>query len=164
MSEFVKYQHVERYGTDATEGLLDGVVYVFYKLDGTNGSVWCEPKMSGRVLRAGSRNRILELDNDNAGFYNHIVEQDNIREFFGDHPTLRLYGEWLVPHSLKTYTDDAWRRFYVFDVVDTTNGEMLSYEAYKPILDRYKIDYIPPLCIFKNPTEEMLYKALDRCG
>ena len=39
MTEFVKYQHVERLGTDETEGILDGIVYVFYKIDGTNGSV-----------------------------------------------------------------------------------------------------------------------------
>jgi len=40
MSEgkFMKYQHVERYGTDEVEGIELGETYIFPKIDGTNGS------------------------------------------------------------------------------------------------------------------------------
>lgn len=38
--KFEKYQHVERLGTVAVEGILDGIVYVYPKLDGTNTSVY----------------------------------------------------------------------------------------------------------------------------
>ena len=71
---------------------------------------------------------------------------------------LYLYGERLVPHSLKAYRKDAWKRFYVFDV------ELLPYEAYKPLLEEFEIDYIPPLAIIKNPTEEDLYRLLQNSG
>ena len=37
---FTKYQHVERLGTTETDGILDGDVLVFPKIDGTNCSVW----------------------------------------------------------------------------------------------------------------------------
>ena len=159
MSEFVKYMHVERVNHLETEGLLDGVCYVFYKIDGTNASVWYD----GEALHCGSRNRELSLDNDNAGFMNWAVKNEKFYRLFMDYPKIRLYGEWLVPHSLKTYRDDAWRDFYVFDVLDE-NGEHVPYEDYKIIMDEYGINYIPPLAIIKNPNEETLIKCLEKTG
>lgn len=38
--EFKKYQHVERFGKKETQGIEKGTVYIFPKLDGTNGVVW----------------------------------------------------------------------------------------------------------------------------
>ena len=61
--EFKKYQHVERFGAIETNGIEYGMCYVFPKIDGTNSQLW----MDGG-LHAGSRNRELSLDNDNAGF------------------------------------------------------------------------------------------------
>lgn len=153
---FDKYQHVERFGTLATKGIEDGMCFVFPKIDGTNASLWFE----NNILYAGSRNRSLELDNDNAGFYNWAINQENIIEFFLLHPELRLFGEWLVPHTLTTYEDSAWKRFYVFDVM--VNDIYLTYEQYQPILELFKIDYIPPICKVKNPTYERLVNQLDK--
>ena len=50
----------------------------------------------------------------------------NIEAFLIEYPYLRLYGESLVPHSIKDYREDAWRKFYVFDVYDMENGKMPS--------------------------------------
>lgn len=155
---FLKYQHIERLGTTETNGIELGVCYVFPKIDGTNSQLWWDDG-----LKAGSRNRELSLDNDNAGFFNWAIQQENIINFFLDNPYLRLYGEWLVPHTLKTYREDAWRKFYVFDV-STLAGEtesLLPYEAYKPLLERYGIEFIKPLCSIINPTYEDLVKKLD---
>lgn len=159
MAEFLKYMHVERINHMETEGLLEGICHVFYKIDGTNASVWYD----GENLRCGSRNRELSLDNDNAGFMNWAVKSEKFYRLFMDYPKIRLYGEWLVPHSLKTYRDDAWRDFYVFDVLDE-NGEHVPYEDYKIIMDEYGINYIPPLAIIKNPNEETLIKCLEKTG
>ena len=63
--EFLKYQHVERFGTTETQGIENGMCYVFPKIDGTNSQLWWD-----NGLKAGSRNRELFIDNDNAGFYN----------------------------------------------------------------------------------------------
>ena len=65
--EFRKYQHIERFGTDEVDGIEFGKCYIFYKIDGTNGSVWLD---NDGNLKAGSRNRELTLENDNARFYN----------------------------------------------------------------------------------------------
>ena len=52
-----------------TDGIELGKVYVFPKIDGTNGSVWIDDG----IIKAGSRNRELTLDNDNAGFYLSLI-------------------------------------------------------------------------------------------
>lgn len=156
---FLKYPHLERFGTTETNGIDMGMCYLFPKIDGTNSQLWYEFPL----LKAGSRNRELELTNDNAGFYNWATTQENIFAFFDKYPTLRLYGEWLVPHTLKTYRADAWRKFYVFDVM-TENNEFVSYDLYKELLDEFNIEYIPPICKVENPTYERLVAQLEKNG
>lgn len=156
--EFLKYQHVERFGTTETQGIENGMCYVFPKIDGTNSQLW----MDNGVLFAGSRNRQLSMDNDNAGFFAWAFEQHNIHAFFAKYPNLRLYGEWLVPHTLRTYQKTAWNNFYVFDVIDGEN--YIPYEDYKVILDEFAIEYIPPICKVANPTYERLIDQLEKNG
>lgn len=153
--EFRKYQHVERFGSEETEGINNGLCYVFPKIDGTNAQLW----MDGGLC-AGSRKRELSEDSDNAGFYVWAQKQENILSFFQSYPHLRLYGEWLVPHTLRTYNDDAWNKFYVFDVMD--DDVYLPYEEYKLILEKFDIEYIPLLTKIENPTYEELVALLDK--
>lgn len=92
MKQFIKYQHVERFGTDETSGIENGMCYIFPKIDGTNGSIW----YSDGEMKAASRNRELTLDNDNQGFYNWaVLQMQTIGQFLLMHPDLRLFGEWL---------------------------------------------------------------------
>lgn len=154
--KFKKYQHVERIGTVETTGILDGMCYVFPKIDGTNSSVW----LDCHEIKAGSRNRELSFESDNAGFYKAIAEDNRIINFFTNNPNKRLFGEWLVPHSLKTYQDEAWKKFYVFDVM--FGDDYLQYDEYKILLDEYEIDYIPPIGKIENPSEEALYNFLEK--
>lgn len=158
MAEFNKYQHVERYGTSQVQGIDKGKCYIFPKLDGTNASVWFKDVNN---IGVGSRKRELSLDADNAGFFNEIIKDTNIKQFLYDRPHLRLYGEFLVPHSLKTYQEDAWRKFYIFDVVDTITGRYLAYDEYQPLLEQYGLTYIPCIAILEDPTLEELSKLLE---
>lgn len=152
---FIKYQHLERFGTIETEGIDRGMCYIFPKIDGTNSSLWWN-----RGLQAGSRNRHLTLENDNRGFYEWALEQSSFQDFFLEYPQLRLYGEWLIPHTLKTYQESAWRKFYVFDVIGESG--YLPYDEYSELLDKYDIEYIPPICKIENPTYERLISLLER--
>ena len=101
---FVKYQHLEKFGTTEVERIELGECYIFPKIDGTNSSVWIE---NGEV-KAGSRNRELSLEKDNAGFFEWVLKQENIKNFLLENPTLRLNRKKLVRHSLKTYRENAW--------------------------------------------------------
>jgi hypothetical protein len=166
MKQFKKYMHLERFGSTEVAQIELGECYVFPKIDGTNASVWFDD-----AIQAGSRTRQLSKESDNAGFYNWVLTQPNIAEYLRENPTHTLYGEWLVPHSLKTYRDDTWRKFYVFDVaIDKEATEVLHdtddtikylhYNDYKPLLEKHGIDYIPPISIIKNADYEQLVNQL----
>lgn len=158
MTEFTKYVHLERLGTTEVEGIEIGLTYVFPKLDGTNAQVWLE----GDTVMAGSRNRVLEASSDNAGFFAWVKEQKELKEYLQKYPHHTLYGEWLVPHSLKTYQDWAWRRFYIFDVLDRTTGAFLHYENYKGALAEGGLDYLAPLAQIRNGTLENFLTCLEK--
>lgn len=164
--EFKKYQHLERLGTTEVQNIEYGTCYVFPKIDGTNACLWWH-----NGLQAGSRNRHLTIDNDNAGFYQWALQQQNIIKYFEENPHHRLFGEWLVPHSLKTYKEKAWRNFYVFDVcIDRKPEEILHegdhtlnhlhYEDYKPLLEKHNINYIPPISILNNGVYDQFINQL----
>jgi hypothetical protein len=149
--------HLERFGTMEVEGIEVGETYVFPKLDGTNGSVWLSD--DGEVV-AGSRNRDLSKGDDNAGFFDWVKQQSNIAQYLLKNPDHILFGEWLVPHSLKTYREDAWRNFYVFDV--WRNGQYLHYDDYRDGLERHDISFLPPIAVVKNGNEISYQKCLDK--
>lgn len=165
---FRSYMHLERYGNEEVVGIELGELTIFPKLDGTNSSVWLEPNASGEGnLFAGSRTRQLSIEADNAGFLAYVSApgtpiEGKLRSFFRDNPTLRLYGEWLVPHTLKTYRDDAWRRFWIFDVFNDVTNQYLSYSEYKGLLDGCGLDYIPPLATIKNGDYEYFMHVLKQ--
>lgn len=121
-----------------------------------------EPMVACGSMR--SRNRELSLESDNAGFDAVIENDPSIKEYLSKHPDHRLYGEWLVPHSLKTYRDDAWRKFYIFDVcVDAEEGvEYLPYSAYKPMLEKFSLAYIPLLAEVRNGSYDQFVNLLEQ--
>ena len=166
--EFKKYQHIERFGTTEVQHIELGECFVFPKIDGTNASLWMG---KNGLIQAGSRKRHLSINSDNAGFYQWASEQENILQYLKENPTHRLFGEWLVPHALKTYRDTAWRKFYVFDVcVDKDESEIihdgdstmnyLPYNEYAPLLEQRGIDYILPICSITNANYEQLINQL----
>lgn len=165
--QFKQYQHVERLGSTEVQNIELGECYVFPKIDGTNASLW----YYNDSIQAGSRTRHLTLEADNAGFFAWALQQPNLLNYFKEFPTHRLFGEWLVPHSLKTYRQNAWRDFYVFDVcIDKQSDEIthdgdttvyyLHYEEYRKDLESFNISYIPALCKIKNGSYEQFVNQL----
>lgn len=159
--KFRKYQHIERFGTDEVQDIELGKCYLFPKIDGTNGSVW----MNENGIGCGSRRRELSLDADNQGFMAYILNDKRVIDYLRKHPTHRLFGEWLVPHSLKTYRKEAWRKFYIFDVTidrDEETVDYLTYETYSEFLNEFELDYIPPIAIVKNGSYEQFVDQLEK--
>lgn len=161
---FRRYDHVERLGHEKVEGIDVGEVYVFPKLDGTNASVWFEDGGEvGYYTVCGSRTRTLSSTSDNAGFWQwvHMNQAPLWKVFNEGGKDWTIYGEWLVPHTVKTYREDAWRKFYVFDVYDTAKGKYLHYTEWEPTIKAAGLDVIEPLCIFTNPTPEQLQREAE---
>lgn len=154
----IKYVHLERFGTDEVDGINLGRCHIFPKLDGTNASVWLE----GGAMCFGSRNRQITPDNDNQGFAAWAQSHAPLRALLDALPAgSRVYGEWLVPHSLKTYRDDAWRRFWVFDVL-TPEGQFMHYDEYSPLCAASGVDFIPCVMVSENPTYEVLQRETEK--
>ena len=174
---FRRYDHIERLGHEYVEGLTLGEVYVFPKIDGTNSSVWFESEEGlAPTVECGSRSRTLSPEADNAGFWDWAHRPENQHKLFeimsGGGQWWTIYGEWLVPHTIRTYSAEAWRRFYVFDVFCNDKGKYLHYDEYTPIIKAAGLDVIEPLCIILNPSDDQLqheaeantYLILDGAG
>ncbi len=167
MHEFRPYMHIERYGNDEVIGIELGELYVFPKLDGTNSSTWAIPTAAGGWgVGCGSRTRTLSADSDNAGFFAACQDLNGngfarrLLDFHIGNPHLRLYGEWLVPHTLTTYRDDTWNRFWVFDVFNDETDTYYDYNTYQPLLDQCGLDYMPPLAKIKGGDYEYFLHVL----
>ena len=159
--EYKSYQHIEKLGREECDGILNGTVTIQPKIDGTNSVVWLGD--DGNV-RAGSRKRELSLDNDNAGFMNQIIDDENIKSYLHKHPNHYVYGEYLVPHTIRTYDSDAWKKFYIFDVFELNDnyGRYLSYDEYVPLLEEFNLTYIPEIVRLENPSIEEVADCIKK--
>ena len=93
MSDFVRYQHVERIGLCGNEldGLLEGEVFVFPKIDGANHCVYFDKDL-GRVGIA-SRNQLLSMGYDTTKFWHFAVAHKGLENVVTEHPNWRIYGD-----------------------------------------------------------------------
>lgn len=157
MNQFKKYQHLERLYKKEVNGIDQGTCYIFSKLDGTNSQIW----MENGEIKAGSRNNILRLDKDNYGFYQYVLSnKDLYLPFFTILPNATLYGEFLKKHNISTYRNDAWDKFYVFDVM--LNDRYIEYDTYQLTLEKLGIPYIPLIAKvvdYKGDFSEFLPQA-----
>lgn len=162
---YKSYQHIEKLGTSETEGILKGEVHLSYKIDGSNGCIYL--KDNGE-LGFGSRKRELSITEDNMGFMASFVTDKSLyskfEEILKKNPNFIIYGEWLVPVTIKRYGKDAWRKFYVFDVFNNEDGTYLPFNTYKEMLDEYGLLYIPEIAVLNNPSEEDIKEYLDKTG
>lgn len=169
--EYKSYQHIEKLGSSEVEGILNGTCYLTYKIDGTNGCIYLSD--DEKELKFGSRKRELSLLNDNADFMMIISSSkgnpnstyDNIFAYLKKHPNYIIYGEWLVPHTIRRYNLDAWKKFYIFDVFDKETLSYINYDIWTNELKDYKgIDIIPLIEKIDNPSIDDLKALLNDTG
>lgn len=162
---YKSYQHIEKLGTSETEGILKGEVHLSYKIDGSNGCIYL--KDNGE-LGFGSRKRELSITEDNMGFMTSFVTDKSLyskfEEILKKNQNFIIYGEWLVPVTIKRYGKDAWKKFYVFDVFNNEDGTYLPFNNYKEMLDEYGLLYIPEIAVLNDPSEEDIKEYLDKTG
>ncbi len=162
MSFFRKYEKINRLGKEETDGILDGLCYIEEKIDGANLSVWIE---DGEI-HVGSRNN--DVTNNGTGF-NGAVEycrnHEGIKKLLSRHPELRLYGEWLVKHTVD-YKATAYKKFYLFDIFDHSKNEFFDTMSVRVFSDDYEIDAVPFLAKLEKPTLEqiMIYVGKSQFG
>ncbi len=135
---FKKYPKIHRLGKEEVEDILFGDCYIQEKIDGANTSIWIDKR---EEITCGSRNR--ELESGFNGFVDFVKSDDRIKKILKDNPTWRLYGEWLVKHSM-VYQEEAYRKFYLFDITEVKDGEETEEFKIVPevnrIAEKYKLD------------------------
>ena len=99
------------------------------------------------------------------GFVDYVQSHIGLVKLFRDHPTYRLYGEWLVKHTIP-YSETSYRKFYLFDIVEVKDGEEVE-EFFEPlsiyeIADEYGIDTPKSFGMFENPTLEELKELVGQ--
>lgn len=164
---FIKYPKIKHLGHEDVEGILSGEVVVEEKIDGANTSIWLEDD----EIKCGSRTRVLGDESFN-GFVEYVKAHEGICELFKIHPYARLYGEWLVRHTI-SYNETAYKKFYLFDVLSTpdefTEPEeevdeqeanrlivrqciFLDKESVRLLAHKFKLDTPHVFGVFKNPA------------
>lgn len=128
------YDKVSRIEKEECEDLTKGRVHIFEKIDGANASIWMNTEGD---LCASSRNKQV-LCGDKVldtfrGFVDHVLNKPTYRALLETRPTWRIFGEWLVKHTIN-YPEHR-NRFYVFDVYDFATDTYLPYEEYAWILE-----------------------------
>lgn len=166
VKEWTKYQHVERLGTPDVDGILDGEVFVFPKLDGANASVFWYDSVRDVVL--ASRNLIMTREADGLKMYPYLdrdrsypIYQQHLKEMAYHYPDLIFYGEWLAPHVIRDYRSESYYQYYLFDVWDTINQCYIPYDKYILIAQEYGVNYIPVLSVLDHPTIEQVEALVD---
>ena len=152
---FHSYGKIHRLGKDEVEGVLLGTVHVQEKLDGANTSIWLDEG----VLCMGSRTRMLG-DEEFNGFVPYVKDHEGINNLLANHPDYRLFGEWLVRHTI-SYKETAYKKFYLFDIRVEGEG-YLPAEKVREIALEYGIETVPLHGVFENPTLEFLMEFVGK--
>lgn len=167
MANYRSFIHVERLDKTKIDvnAFLNGKIYIFPKLDGTNAVAWAD---NDGNIHCGSRKREVSLDKDNANFMNWFMTDNStekLRAFLVDRPNLIIYFEWLAgvdgmkqTGAIKQYLDPgAW----IIGVFNIDTGHYINYDAYYSFLAGVynKIDH--PMVILDNPSYEDLTDILN---
>lgn len=106
----IKYPKIRRLGEEDNDGILMGTVHVQEKIDGANAQIWIEDG----DIKCGSRTQ--ELTGGFNGFVDYAKSHEGIRKYLEANPKHRLFGEWLVRHTI-AYNETVYKKFYLFDVM-----------------------------------------------
>lgn len=116
--KFRSYPKIHRLGKEETDDILLDPVTIQEKIDGANVSMWFD----GKKVKCGTRTRELPDDESFNGFVEAVKANKKLAKWLKNNPTVRLYGEWLVKHTI-TYPDTAYKKIYLYDVIDETKNE-----------------------------------------
>jgi len=149
--EFKSYNKIHALHKEECEGILNGTCHIQEKVDGANASIWNE---DGEI-HYGSRSRDLFKAQDNFnGFGDWVKAHEGVNKFLAIYPELRLYGEWLVRHTIG-YAELSYKKFYLFDIEDI-DGTMLSISDVNRIAEIYNIPTVELFAVLENPTIEQI--------
>lgn len=139
--EHKKFMNIQRIKPDIVSGFEVGdKIVIQEKIDGANAAIRYDAETDSIV--AQSRKHILNTSNNLRGFYewSQSLDKELVASGLGD--DIVLFGEWLVPHTVK-YPDEKYNQFYVYDAYNTKSEEYLPQCTVEAIADVLNLNYIP---------------------
>lgn len=113
----ISYPKILALHNESCEWMLQWNVFVQSKIDGANLSI----RLEDWQLSIWSRTQIVysngTLHKKFNNVQNVIPAHAGIMKLLKDHPTYRLYWEFLVKHTI-SYPDSAYNKFYMFDILE----------------------------------------------
>jgi len=150
MDTFKKYNKIFALHKSESAEILHGEVHVQEKIDGANASIW---KDKDGTIHCGSRNNDLTLKgNPFNGFVEYVKNHKGINNYLDIFPEQRLYGEWLVRHTIG-YDESSYGHFYLFDV-ENSDGDVAPIDTVDEIAQSYSIRAPHYHGLFTNITME----------
>lgn len=147
---YKKYDKILNKGFQLSDFVETGIE-VTEKLDGSNASFTYDA--DAKKVRVFSRNQELTENNNLNGFYQYV--QEFVKDFNDlQIATLRdytIFGEWLTKHTV-TYKDEAYNKFYAFDVFNKKSGYYVSH--------RLRLEVFSTLQL-KTPEEFMTFEPAE---
>lgn len=155
--EFKKYPKIHRLGAEENDEILIGRCYIQEKIDGSNTSIWLGDDW---YIRTGSRNNDI-TGGDFNGFNKYVHEHEGIMELLMKNPGYRLYGEWLVRHTVG-YSELAYKQWYLFDIWDELTQKFLDIDWVYELAGRHGIKTPKLFAVIQNPTFDELKEYVGK--
>lgn len=136
-----KFMDIQRIKENYAEGFHKGdYIVIQEKIDGANAAIRHDSETDSVV--AQSRKNILGLENNLRGFWewSQTLDKELVKFVLGDN--LVLFGEWLVPHSVK-YPEERYNHAYFYDVYDTSTETYFSQDEVTKVIAQLGLTYVP---------------------
>lgn len=147
---YKKYDKILNKGFQLSDFAETGVE-ITEKLDGSNASFTYDA--DAKKVRVFSRNQELTENNNLNGFYQYV--QEFVKDFndlqIATLSDYTIFGEWLTKHTV-TYKDEAYNKFYAFDVFNKNSGYYVS--------RRLRLEVFSTLQL-KTPEEFMIFEPAE---
>ena len=155
-----KFMDIERIKEGITGGFEVGdEIVIQEKIDGANAAIRYD--LETDTIVAQSRKNILNISNNLRGFYEWTQTLDKELVASGLGEDIVLFGEWLVPHTVK-YPNEKYNQFYVYDAYNAKLEEYLPQCVVEAIADILNLNYIPVFYRGKFQSWEHCYSFVGK--
>ena len=136
-------------GTDAIRPKNTGAfevgdaISITTKIDGANASIaWDETSGKLEIFR---HTNLLNAPGSLRGFYDYIKTNVEPKVDWKLFPSLVIFGEWCVGHSIKSYNKDWFNKWRVYDIWDWKSNTYWGQDAVKSFCKKFGLEYVEEL-------------------
>lgn len=136
-----KYMEIQNLNREIGDMFEPGdQIIIQEKIDGSNASFQYDRETDSVICF--SRNQILSPELHLRGFYEWVQKLDKERVYAVLGDNLRMFGEWLVRHTVP-YPKDCYETLYCFDVFDMKQHRYLPQDQVKALAEQLGLRYVP---------------------